>query len=777
MKIFNMLFFVLCTIYSISAQTNYARVKINLQETPLEAIATLGLEVDHGVLQKNRYLINDYSDDELTLLEEHGIPYKIIVSDVKQHYVNQNAVQTRSEKYTCNVKAYNYRTPDNYTYGSMGGYHTYDELLSTLDSMHAAFPNLISKKKMIGSKTTYEGRPIFWLKIGDKPNVDEDEPEILYTALHHAREPQSLAQMLFYMWYLLENYENDALIKGLVDHTEMYFIPCINPDGYVHNEMTDSNGGGLWRKNRKPADGGAKGVDINRNYDYKWGHDESGSSSNPNSNTFRGTSGFSEAETQAVRDFSLEHDFKIVMNYHAFGNYLIYPWGFDGNASSDDLTFKGYGDGLTAENNFDAGTSVETVGYGVNGSSDDWMYGELGIFAFTPEVGHIDFGFWPPRTEIDRLNKSVFKQNLVAAQLLHDYVKVNVLPDTNQSLDLDIVKLSKDENLLKVKVKSLDKALVFVADSVELGLNHLERDTVLFPYEVIQDYIVKEEVPVLVESHYKYYTIVDTVLIRIINEDFEVIYSENGEDLQDWGTKKWGVSSSKFVSNPGSLTDSPKADYLPFSESMITLTDEIDLVDAEKALLTFYATWEIEEDFDYAQVLISTNGENFNPICGKYTTRGNEFQDLNQPVYEGYQPTWVKEEIDLADYLGEKIWIQFRLISDAVEEQDGIYIDNIKVEIVEKQQSSSTHSLGLDNRFSIFPNPAKQRINIQGASEVDVDVRIYDQLGRLMLERSKPANGGLDFTIDIRSLVTGVYYIEFAEEGEKVQTVKMVKLP
>ena len=67
------------------------------------------------------------------------------------------------------------------------------------------------------------------------------------------------------MWYLLENYETDTEIKTLVDNTALYFIPIINPDGYIFNESTNPNGGGFWRKNRKDNGNDTFGVDLNRN--------------------------------------------------------------------------------------------------------------------------------------------------------------------------------------------------------------------------------------------------------------------------------------------------------------------------------------------------------------------------------------------------------------------------------------------------------------------------------------------------------------------------------
>ena len=142
--------------------------------------------------------------------------------------------------------------PSNFNLGTMGGYLTYDEMLAELDAMHTQYPNLVTQKSPISSFQTYENRPIYHVRISDNPDVNESgEPNILYTAIHHAREPMSLVQTIFYMWYLLENYGTNDEVTYLVDHTQMFFVPCLKPDGYIYNELTNPNGGGMWRKNRR----------------------------------------------------------------------------------------------------------------------------------------------------------------------------------------------------------------------------------------------------------------------------------------------------------------------------------------------------------------------------------------------------------------------------------------------------------------------------------------------------------------------------------------------
>lgn len=134
-------------------------------------------------------------------------------------------------------------------FGSMGGFYTLAEVLTELDNMKVLFPNLITTKVSIGN--TIESRPMYMVKISDNPDIDENEPEVLYTALHHAREPQSMMQMIYFMYYLLENYNSNPSVQYLVNNRELFFIPVVNPDGYEYNRSTYPTGGGMWRKNRK----------------------------------------------------------------------------------------------------------------------------------------------------------------------------------------------------------------------------------------------------------------------------------------------------------------------------------------------------------------------------------------------------------------------------------------------------------------------------------------------------------------------------------------------
>ena len=107
-------------------------------------------------------------------------------------------------------------------------------------------------------------------------------------------------------------------------------------------------------------------------------------------------------ETQVVKNFVESHDFPIALNYHSYSNLLIYPLGYeyDNPISQEDLDiFIEYGEDMVQYNGYELGSGPELL-YPVNGEACDWMYGDQGIFAYTPEIGGNSDGFWPQTSRI-----------------------------------------------------------------------------------------------------------------------------------------------------------------------------------------------------------------------------------------------------------------------------------------------------------------------------------------------------------------------------------------
>ncbi len=340
----------------------------------LDGLEPMGVEKDAWIdfLARN---------DEIARLRASGTPFRVLVEDLEEHAASLS------------------RGPN------FGIFHTYSETVAFLDSLHAANPTITTDKVALG--TTWEGRTIWAMKISDNPNVEEPgEPEVLFDAVHHAREIITVETLINTMSWLCANYGTDDDATALVDTRQTWFVPIVNPDGLSYNETTNPTGGGMWRKNRRDNSGtSCEGVDLNRNYPYEWGLD-SGSSSDPCSDVFRGPSAGSEPEIQAMMAFINAHQFVTQNSYHSVVGCILIPWGYSSSIlTPDDATFRAMGAQMAAHNGYPVGTAYDMINYTASGGTFDWAYGEQTskpkIYSFTTEVS--GSGFWPAESERDQL--------------------------------------------------------------------------------------------------------------------------------------------------------------------------------------------------------------------------------------------------------------------------------------------------------------------------------------------------------------------------------------
>ena len=344
---------------------------------------------------------------DLTVLDQMGMHWEMVHADLERFYADRARAEGHLD--------------------DMGGYKTYSEIAAALDSMHAHYPSLTTAKFSVG--TTGEGRQLWCLKISDNPDTDEDEPELFYNALIHAREPAAMEAVIYFMNYLLSRYATDPAVADLVNTREFFFIPCMNPDGYEYNRLTDPSGGGPWRKNRRNTGDGSYGVDLNRNWGNTWGLDDEGSSPVPSDETYRGTAAFSELETAALRDFINSRHFVGSLDYHTYSNLVLFPWGtdyFGGNGRCvDDPEFRLIADSMSTAisrvsgASYEMGTPWELL-YNTNGGSFDWEYGDTllhsKMYSLTTETGNSDDGFWPLPSRILPLCTENLAANLFFAR-------------------------------------------------------------------------------------------------------------------------------------------------------------------------------------------------------------------------------------------------------------------------------------------------------------------------------------------------------------------------
>ena len=673
------------------AETHH-RVRIDLDNRDIKEVAALGVAMDLYEFRPGVSVAGEFSESELKLLSDAGFSYTILIEDMSTFYQARNKgidIDEVNRQMREAAPRSQYPTPENFTLGSMGGFHTYSELLDDLDAMHDLFPELISARQPIGTTNSIEGRPVYWVRISNDPEVQQDNPKVLYTALTHAREPASMQQMLFQMWYLLENYDSDPEIQYLVDNVEMYFVPCVNPDGYVYCETTHPNGGSMHRKNMRINPGGSIGVDLNRNFGYMWGFDNVGSSPNPSAQTYRGTAPFSEPETQLQKEFAETYDLSLALNNHTFSDLLIYPWGYNDQLTPDGDIFIAYAQYLTRENNYVYGTCYETLGYFANGVSDDWFYGEQGtkdkVFAFTPEAGKPSDGFWPAIHRIEEICAGHTHMNLGLARLALQYAELTDLTDkyiSHESPDIEfgIINLGQASPAdFTVSITPLSSTIIGVGDPISFSdMDVLETATASISLELQPHVNTGEEVRFVLSLDNGTFAWNDTIT-KFYGEP-ELVFFDPCDDLSNWNTTSWGNCSQQYFSPPASIADSPGQNYENNANTTITSQQAFDLSNATVAWVEFHTRFDIEANWDYVQFMYSTDNQNWTPLEGNYTTTGSANQDPGQPVYDGNQADWVLEEVDLSHLTGEEeVWFRFRLISDHIINREGFYFDDFKL--------------------------------------------------------------------------------------------------
>ncbi|HLG33027.1 MAG TPA: hypothetical protein VI362_08280, partial [Ignavibacteriaceae bacterium] len=144
---------------------------------------------------------------------------------------------------------------------------------------------------------------------------------------------------------------------------------------------------------------------------------------------------------------------------------------------------------------------------------------------------------------------------------------------------------------------------------------------------------------------------------------------------------KWTTTSLTYNSVPNSYTESPSGNYIANSTVTMTLTNPINLTGYSNPRLSFYTKYNIENDWDYGQVEVSTNnGSTWIPLEGQYSNTGTgSFQPNGQPLYDGIQNDWVREEISLSSYISSQFKIRFELRTDVNIQRDGWYLDDIGI--------------------------------------------------------------------------------------------------
>ena len=328
------------------------------------------------------------STDQLTQLRSMDLDiWKIYADHIIAAVDDEEVAQIQQLGFSVEVisdDAWNVLTPESTrppSKGTFGSYHTHEEVRTMLFDMEASG---VAKVYDIGD--TVESDDIWAVRISDNPEIDEDEPSVLFVGCHHAREWISVEVPLYLGKYLTDNYATNPEIASMVDNQQIWVVPMLNPDGYTYSRTINAS----WRKNRRNNGDGTYGVDLNRNYDYEWGdHIPGGSSGNTSSGTYRGPFAFSEPETCAIRDLCLAHEFRSMITYHNYGGEVACTWGYTHDPPPDFCRDRNIANNMESMMNavYGAGYTSPDIwpGY-TNGDTTDWTYGIFRMPSITIEL-------------------------------------------------------------------------------------------------------------------------------------------------------------------------------------------------------------------------------------------------------------------------------------------------------------------------------------------------------------------------------------------------------
>ncbi len=640
-----------------------------------------GLNIEDALIQNDSYIVLIVSSYDIMLLKESDIKYEVIIDNLEEHYSSEAKKNTN--------KLLN---DDANILGSVGGFFTLPEIADNFDNIIATYPKYFQDSLIIGR--SHENRAIMAYCFGNK-----NKPEVLLTALLHAREPLGTNVIIYYLRQLMELAETGNFeAQYILNERAIWVIPAVNPDGWYFNYDRYPEGGGLWRKNRRVINDSTFGIDLNRNfgpYDM-WNAPNNGSSVMPRSETYRGTHPFSEPELKAVRNFVTEHDFRIALNYHSFGNYLIYPYHALETETPDSLLFRALAREISRKNLFSFGTSLQTVRYGARGTSDDWLYisdsTKNSTLAITPELGKYTDRFYATPERIIEISKECFDMNFQICwsadlnirpyEMYFDYID-----EEESHLALRVRDIGLNAGIVELYIRSLDTLFSIDTEILDLNADGTWREKELFfdisinkPHDLIAN---GTYFPFEVNIIHDGISRRDTFDVKMMCYEETALFDfiDQPDPKKLWYMGDWGLEYYDEL-NRLVLSDSPQAYYIDSSFNILELREPLQV--SNPTVLEFTSQWNIEPNDDFAVVQISTNaGESWDAIRTSRMVQGSGRESGRQDTtlygFHGNFTGWVTQKYDFSDHLGETINLRFVLISDQSAQYDGWYISNINI--------------------------------------------------------------------------------------------------
>ncbi len=242
----------------------------------------------------------------------------------------------------------------------------------------------------------------------------------------HGNEIMAPEHCLDIISEVLTNQDKYPVLRKL----HLWVIPVMNPDGYHDFWFTHMREG---RKN-------GAGVDLNRNFPFRWNSgNPDASSDNPRSVFYRGPAPASEPETKALLQLFEKERFVYSLSYHCYASSVLIPYSISGTVNPEPDTLKETGEklieGITMyrpDKEFRAKKNL----YEVDGTDQDTFYNYFGTFAYVVESSHLieNYNFVP---RIVRGLRPIW-QNMLIAYENAEKIRIKVTDESGKPLSADI---------------------------------------------------------------------------------------------------------------------------------------------------------------------------------------------------------------------------------------------------------------------------------------------------------------------------------------------------
>jgi hypothetical protein len=280
-------------------------------------------------------------------------------------------------------------------------YQTVEETFAFAEALATTYPDLVTWTDVGNSWEKSAGLGGYDMMVLRLTNsaIPGPKPKLFASGAIHAREYTTAPLLVRFAEYLVDNYGTDADATWILDHHEVHLMLHTNPDGRKKAEDGD-----WWRKNTNQNYCGPtssnRGADLNRNFSYQWGCC-GGSSGSQCSTTYRGPGPASEPEIQAVQSYmraqfpdqrgsglsdpASDDASGVYLDIHSYSQLVLWPWGFTSSPAPNGTQLQTLGRKFAYWNHYEPQQAVGL--YATDGTTDDFAYGELGIAAYTFELG------------------------------------------------------------------------------------------------------------------------------------------------------------------------------------------------------------------------------------------------------------------------------------------------------------------------------------------------------------------------------------------------------